>query len=82
MGDDVVSFRPSAEEQVIIEQTRRALHLKTRADAVRALVRKGGERMGRLSADPVFQYRVPPRHRAKRTMSSREIDEALYGGEP
>lgn len=76
---DVVSFRPSEEEKQAIDRTQATLGLATRAEAVRYLVRKGAERAGPLNKDPVFTIRIARRHRGKRTMSSRELDEFLYG---
>ena len=78
---DVVSFRPSAQESEIIERARRQLGARSRAEAVRLLVRKGGARLGTLRDDPVAAFRVPPRYRGGPTLTSRKIDEALYGGD-
>ncbi len=79
---DVVAFRPSKEERLILERARRALGLRTRSEALRYLVRKGAERAGPLSQDPVFRLRVPGLIKARRPLTSREIDETLYGGAP
>lgn len=75
---DVVSFRPDDEEMRIIERTRAQLGLKTRADAVRHLVRAGAPKRD-LSKDPAFQFRAPGA-RLARSLTSREIDDAVYGG--
>lgn len=76
----VVSFRPTPEEEEILERTRRSLGAATQAEALRFLVRKGAERSGRLSDDPVFRIRAPKRYWLRRSLSSREIDDLLYGG--
>lgn len=78
---DVVSFRPTEEEAEIIERTKRRILAKSRGEAVRWLVRKGAERSGSLADSPVFRFRVPKRYRLKRSLSSRELDDILYGGE-
>jgi len=72
-----VSFRPDAEEAKIIERTRRQLKLKTRADAIRHLIRRGAERRP-LSEDPAFKMRFPELRRG-RSLTSEEIDRELYG---
>lgn len=80
MMADVVSFRPSQQEIDVVEKTRRALGLKSRAEAIRYLIRRGAERTGAISEDPVFQFRVTPSHRLRKGLTSREIDQELYGG--
>ena len=76
---DVVSFRPNEEEELLIERTRRSLGSRTRTEAVRYLIQQAARSVP-LSEDPVFQFRVPERFRSRRSVSSREIDEELYGG--
>jgi hypothetical protein len=75
---DVISFRPTPEERAAIDQARLAHGLDTRAEAVRFLLRRGAEREGPLAADPVFRFRLGGK-RARRSLSSRELDDALYG---
>jgi hypothetical protein len=76
MGD-VVSFRPTDEEARIIERTRVELGLKTRAEAIRHLIKSGAPRR-KLSEDPVFGFRAGGK--LGRSLTSREIDDAVYGG--
>lgn len=78
----VVSFRPTADEEALVDRTQRARGLKTRAEAVRYLLRRGGEREGPVAEDPVFQVRAAQPLRGKKTLTSRDIDHALYGGSP
>lgn len=77
---DVVSFRPSPDEARLLERTRRKKGLRSRAAAVRYLIRQGAEHGGSLADEPVFQYRVPKRFRVRRGLTSEEIDRELYGG--
>lgn len=79
MGD-VVSFRPDDDESAAIERVRRREGFSSRAEAVRYLVRRGAESLGPLSTEPVFRYRVPAKFRGGETLTSREIDDELYGG--
>lgn len=65
-----------------MERTRRAKGLRSRAAAVRYLIRRGAERTGSLADEPVFQYRVPKRFRVRRSLTSGEVDRELYGGTP
>jgi len=81
MGE-VVSFRPSREEAALIERARRRMGLRTRAEAVRFLIREGSERGKRVADAPVFKLRAPEKYRLKRSLSSEEIDEVVYGGDP
>lgn len=76
---EVVSFRPDDDERSLIETTRRSLGLGTRAEAVRWLVREGGKRAVNFADSPVFRFRVPARYRRKRSVTSREIDDVVYG---
>lgn len=76
---EVIGFRPSPEEWRLVERTRRALGFKTRADALRFLLRKGAEQSGPLANDPVFRLRIPELRAGRKGLSSREIDEELYG---
>lgn len=77
---EVVSFRPSADEAQLLERTRRAAGLRSRAEALRFLLRRALERSGPLSEDPVFRLRIPGLRRGRRGLSSGEIDKELYGG--
>lgn len=72
---DVVSFRPDDEEARIIERTRVELGLKTRADALRHLIREGGKKR-RLSEEPVFKLRLG---KGGPSLTSEEIDRIVYG---
>lgn len=76
---DVLSFRPTADEESIIERTRRSLGSKSRTDAIRFLIAKGAESTGSLADDAVWQARAPPEFWFKKSLSSREIDRRLYG---
>lgn len=77
-----MSFRPSDEEEKIIERAMRQFGSKNRSAALRMLVLAAGQRVGKLSKDPVFKFRVPDRWTLPkgRTLTSREIDDELYGG--
>lgn len=77
---EVVSFRPSHEESEIIEIARRSHGLETTTDAIRLLIRRGAYERGSLADEPVFRVRAPKRFRGGKGLTSREIDEALYGG--
>lgn len=81
MGD-VVSFRPSDEESDLLARTQRRFGLKTRAEAIRHLLREAGKRARPLSDDPVLKFRVPKEFRGGRSQSSRELDAELYGDRP
>jgi hypothetical protein len=76
---EVVSFRPDDDEAAAIERVRRREGFSSRAEAVRYLVRRGAESIGPLSDEPVFRFRVPAAFRGGRSLSSREIDDAVYG---
>lgn len=76
---DVVSFRPTREEESIIERTRRRIGAKSRTEAVRWLLRKGDEAVPKLADSPVFKFRLPKRHRSKKSLTSKEIDDRVYG---
>lgn len=80
-ASDVISFRPTAEERKAIDRLQKSLGLKTRAEAVRMLLQRGiqGER---AALERLLAHRVPPAQRRRRTMTSREIDDFLYGRRP
>ena len=77
---EVVSFRPTAEELDEIERARRTLGFETRAEALRFLLRRGAATLGRLSQEPVF--RVRSKVGWKGELTSRSIDDLLYGDRP
>jgi hypothetical protein len=77
---DVVSFRPNREEAEAIERVRKAHGFKTRADAVRYLIREGARRASDWRDDPLFQFRIEGFVEPGEEITSREIDQALYGG--
>ena len=77
---DVLSFRPEPEELEAIDRTRREIGAKDRTTAIRFLIRKGAAAVGPLNKDPVWKARASPQFRGGKPMSSRDIDEALYGG--
>jgi hypothetical protein len=76
---DVVSFRPTAEEESMIEQARRALGARTRTEAVRFLLAAGARSTGNLADDPVWKVRAPREFWIDKSVTSREVDEKLYG---
>lgn len=76
---DVVGFRPTPEERAIIERTRRRLGFKTKAQALRHLVRMGDEADAKRALRSVLAYRVPKEFRGGPSTTSEEIDAALYG---
>lgn len=76
---DVVSFRPDAEESALIERVRKREGFRSRAEAVRFLVRQGAKSLGPLSKDPVFRFRVPAEFRGGASLTSQEVDDLVYG---
>jgi hypothetical protein len=79
---DIVSFRPTPEEAALIERAAKALQSKSKADAIRYLIRLGSERAGPLNQDPVWRFRLPKKYRLGRSLTNEEIDQELYGGRP
>ncbi|MBI4393663.1 MAG: hypothetical protein HY556_07715 [Euryarchaeota archaeon] len=79
---EVVSFRPTSEELEIIEIAKKTRGLDNTADAVRFLIRRGAYEPGSLADEPVFRLRAPKRFRGGEGMTSKELDESLYGGKP
>lgn len=77
---EVVSFRPSRHEAQAIERVRKAHGFRTRADAVRYLIRQGVRRAADWKDDPLFQFEVGGFTQPGEDISSRDIDRALYGG--
>lgn len=75
----VVSFRPTKEERELIERVRRDRGFSTNAEAIRFLLRRGAD-VRRPPTDPLLGFKVPRRHRLKRSLTSEEIDAFLYGG--
>lgn len=75
----VVSFRPTKEEEDVIERTRRTLRSKSRTDAVRYLLAAGAKATRPLTDDPVWKARAPKEFWLKKSLTSREIDDELYG---
>ena len=78
MGD-VVSFRPDDDESAAIERVRKREGFRSRGEAVRFLIRQGARSLGPLSQEPVFRFRVPAEFRGGPSLSSREIDDLVYG---
>lgn len=76
---DVVSFRPTKEEEEMIERTRRRIGAKSRTEAVRWLVRKGDEATPKLADSPVFKFRLPKRYRSREELTGKDIDHLVYG---
>lgn len=72
-----MSFRPDEEELALIEAARRKLGLATRAETIRALIRRGSKGLGRDAYRPLLDLRFPELE--GKSMSSREIDDLLYG---
>lgn len=79
---DVFGFRPSDEERALIDRVKRTHGMKSTAEAIRYLVRKGAAEEGGKRPAALLAYRVPKRFRDGRVTTVREIDDALYGGEP
>lgn len=77
---DVVGFRPSDEERAMIERAKAAHGFRTNAEALRFLIRKGAQAEVGKRPETLLAYRVPKRFRDARTTTSKEIDEAVYGG--
>lgn len=79
----VVSFRPSEMEERLIERVRRRHRFKNRTEAVRYLLRQAErqEEQGGEGMDPLLSFRVPReyRWRKKASITSKEIDESVYG---
>lgn len=80
---DVVSFRPTEEEARMIERARKQIGARSRAAAVRWLLRTGAAKAGTPADDPVFKFRVPKKYRLKpgETMTKERIRDVLYGPE-
>jgi hypothetical protein len=76
---EVVSFRPTPEELEAIERARRSMALESRTEAVRYLLQRGARSLGKLSEEPVF--RVRSKVKWKGDLTSRAIDDLLYGGQ-
>lgn len=74
---DVVSFRPDDEERNLIDAAQRQLGFATRAETVRALIRRGAQGLGKDAYRALFELRFPELE--GKSMTSREIDEELYG---
>ena len=77
-----LSFRPDPEAAAIIRRTMRELGTRSAGEAIRKLIRRGGKTGLPLSEDPVWKRRAPPRFWLKKSLTSEEIDEELYGGKP
>lgn len=79
---DVISFRPRGHEERIIQRTMESKGFKTRSEAVRYLIAHGPPKESRR--DPLMDLRLPDEFclPAGRSLTSEEIDEALYGDGP
>lgn len=75
-----MSFRPSEEDLEIIEATQHRYGLTNRAEAIRHLIREASRAREPVSEDPVFRFRVPSEDRGGTGLTSRDIDDELYGG--
>ena len=75
---DVVSFRATEDEVAMIERVQRQHGLATRADAIRFLLHQAGAGQPRFSQTGLGRFRLPKQFRSGRTLSSAEIDAALY----
>lgn len=76
----VVSFRPTPDEVEAIERVRKAHGFKTRAEAVRYLIRQGARSVSDWRDDPLFQFAIEGFVEPGEDITSEDIDRALYGG--
>lgn len=75
----VISFRPTDGDVDLIERTKARMGFDTNAEAVRYLLREGAAGKEGMADDPLFTHRAPKEHWLKDDLTSRDIDEALYG---
>lgn len=74
---DVVSFRPSADEERLLRRTQEAHGFRTRAEALRFLLRKGAASAEKDGLRKFLAFRAPGLE--AKSMTSREIDDLVYG---
>jgi len=76
---EVVSFRPTPDEEALIRRTQRSLGSKTRSQAVRFLLQEAAKVAPAPKDDPLFRTRAAPEFWFTKPMTSRDIDRELYG---
>ena len=73
----VISFRPTPEEEALIERAQKTLGTTTRSEALRRLLVAGASATAPVAKDPLLDAVAPREFWLDRSLTSREIDEAL-----
>ncbi len=75
----MIRFRAGQAEVEAIERTRRLYGFKTRAEAVRFLIRKAARPNPRWQDDPLFNFRIEGYVEPGEDLTSEQINRGLYG---
>lgn len=80
----MIRFRPTEAEERLIEWIRERHRFKSRTEAIHYLLQQVAdeeETVRKKTLEPLLSFRVPPEYRWKKktSITSKEIDEVVYG---